>query len=307
MKVLVTGGAGFIGSHLVDALIKSGQRVVVVDNLSTGKKKFINRRAKFYRLAVESPKIKDVFRREKPEIVYHLAAQKSVGFSVVQPLFDAQVNIIGSLNILENCRVAGVKKIIFISTGGAIYGNMTEKPFRENDRENPGSPYAISKLTIDTYLRNFYSPVYQVPFVSLRLSNVFGPRQDPSGEAGVIAIFINRLLKKQPCFINGSGRQTRDFIYVKDVVLACQKAAGQGSGIYNIGTAKEISINKLYRLIAGAIKGSIKKPGYRQAVAGEVRRSVLNSSKAKKAFNWRPRYTLEQGIEETIEYFMGNN
>jgi UDP-glucose 4-epimerase len=223
MKILVTGGAGFIGSHLVDRLIKENHRVVIVDNLSTGKKEFINSKAKFYKLDIKSPKIKAVFQKEKPNFVFHLAAQKSVLFSLRNPIIDAQINIVGSLNIIENSISTGVKKFIFTSTGGAIYGQTKLIPSLETTPETPNSPYGLAKLTIDYYLNNYFSKVKKLNFVSLRLANVYGPRQDPLGEAGVIAVFVSNLLKNQPCYIYGSGKQTRDFVYVDDVISACLK------------------------------------------------------------------------------------
>ncbi|MBU1036410.1 NAD-dependent epimerase/dehydratase family protein [Patescibacteria group bacterium] len=305
MRILVTGGAGFIGSHLVDKLIEKKHKVSVIDDLSTGYKKFVNPQAKFYKVKVESLKVKKIFTVEKPEAVYHLAAQKSVNFSLKNPLADAQSNIIGSLNIFECCRLFKVKKIIFISTGGAIYGEAKVIPTAEKEQEQPTSPYAISKLTADIYLKNFYQLLYKLPFISLRLSNVYGPRQDPYGEAGVIAIFVNRLLKKQICYINGSGNQTRDFIYVDDVVEACLKSLNKGYGIYNIGSAKETSVNKLYSLIAGQILQ--KKPLYKPAIKGEIYRSALKPLKAKKGLNWQAKTNLTEGIKKTINYFQKDN
>ena len=302
-KILVTGGAGFIGSHLVDELIKKGHRVTVVDNLSTGKKSFVNSQAVFYKQDVTLASLAKVFKKARPDLVFHLAAQKSVGFSVSHPAEDARINIGGSLNVIDNCLAAGVKKFIFISTGGAIYGEARQIPTPETTAEKPDSPYGLSKLAIDNYLEKFYNRVKKLNYVSLRLANVYGPRQDPFGEAGVIAVFASNLLKKKPCHINGSGRQTRDFVYVSDVVSACLKAAGRGRGAYNIATAREISINALYQKLADIFKARSAK--HYPALPGEVFRSSLNYQKAKKVLGWQPKVTLEQGIEQTIEYFRG--
>ena len=301
MKMLVTGGAGFIGSHLVDRLVKEGHRVAVIDNLSTGQKKFINPRAKFYKLDLAKANLKGVFAKEKPEVVFHLASQKSVPFSLAHPLEDATNNIWGSLKLLENCLKFKVKKFIFTSTGGAIYGPAKEIPSKETTLERPLSPYGLSKLTVDNYLKNFYQAVKKLNGVSLRLSNVYGPRQDPQGEAGVIAIFINNLIKNKPCYIDGSGLQTRDFIYVEYVVGACLKAIKNGSGIYNVGTGKETSVKYLYHLIAGLI--SEKKPLFREPRQGDVFRSVLKIAKAKKELKWQPKIDLLRGLKLTVDYF----
>ncbi len=301
MKILVTGGAGFIGSHLVDKLIAKKHKVVVVDNLSYGKKKYVNKKAKFYKVDITKPKLKEVFSKEKPEVVFHLAAQKSVPYSLKFPLDDASNNIWGSLKVIENCLRVKTKKFIFVSTGGAIYGEAKEIPSSEKTLAKPDSPYGLTKLTIDNYLNNYYGKVKKLNYVSLRLSNVYGPRQDPLGEAGVIAIFISKLLKKQQCYINGTGRQTRDFIYVDDVVEAAVKSIRKGAGIYNIGTGKEISINMLYHLIAGLI--SDKKAKHKPSIEGEVKRSVLKINKAKKELNWQPKKDLIKGAKLTIDSF----
>jgi UDP-glucose 4-epimerase len=303
MKILVTGGAGFIGSHLVDQLVKLNHQVIVVDDLSSGFRKFINPKAKFFKLSIKSPKLKTIFDRLRPQAVFHLAAQKSVSESVRNPLADAETNIIGSLNVIECSRRIKIKKFIFISTGGAIYGDLKKGAFKESDDENPVSPYALAKWTIDKYLKNFYQPVYNFPYVSLRLSNVYGPRQDPLGEAGVAAIFCSRLLKKKKCFINGRGNQTRDFVFVNDVVEACVKSLTKGHGVYNIGVSRETTINQLYSGISNLILGSSNKAIHRQAVPGEVKRSALNYTKAKKELNWIPKISTKEGLNKTLDYF----
>jgi UDP-glucose 4-epimerase len=306
--ILVTGGAGFIGSHLVDALIERGHRVVVIDNLSTGKKENINKKAKFYKIDVCSPKIGEIFKKEKPEIVFHLAAQINVRKSVENPLFDAKVNILGSLNVIQNfvqLRTSNIKHptFIFASTGGAIYGDAKKIPTPENYPANPISPYGISKLAVENYLK-FYKENFGLKFISLRFSNVYGPRQDPKGEAGVVAIFIEKLLKGERPTIFGDGNQTRDFIFVEDAVSACLKAMeykGEKE-IFNIGTGIETSINKLYEILSKLLKTKIK-PKYALEKSGDLKRSCLDISLAKRELKWEPRYNLEKGLEKTINFF----
>ena len=305
MKVLVTGGAGFIGSHLVDRLIKEGHRVIVVDNLSTGKKENLNQKAKFYKIDICSPKIPHIFKKEKPEIIFHLAAQVDVRKSVEDPIEDAKINILGSLNLLENYKKLKLKKFIFISTGGAMYGEADIVPTPETYPENPLSPYGIEKLTIEKYL-NYYYKVFGLPYVSLRLANVYGPRQNSKGEAGVIAIFCDKMFSGEQPVINGDGKQTRDFIFVDDVVEANMLAMkSKKPGIYNIGTAKETSINTIFRKIR-ELTGSKCKKIHGPALSGEQKRSCLDFSKAKKELKWQPKYNLEEGLEKTINWFKKN-
>jgi UDP-glucose 4-epimerase len=315
MKILVTGGTGFIGSHLVDALIERGHKVVVVDNLFTGKKENINPPRtcsggiKFYKIDICSPKIGEIFKKEKPEIVFHLAAQINVRKSVEDPLFDAKVNILGSLNVIQNfIRVNSCPnsykfaKFVFASTGGAIYGEAKKIPTPEDYPANPISPYGIAKLTIENYLK-FYKENFGLKFISLRFSNVYGPRQDPKGEAGVVAIFINKLLKGERPTIFGDGNQTRDFIFVEDVVSACLKAMEYKGKkeIFNIGTGIETSINKLYEIISKLLKTKIK-PKYAPEKPGDLKRSCLDISLAKRELKWKPKYNLEEGVKKTIEW-----
>jgi len=301
MKILVTGGAGFIGSHLVDRLVTQKHQVSIIDDLSAGSKKLINPKAKFFNLDVKSPKLKEVFAKIKPDIIYHLAAQKSVTFSLKNPLADATINIWGSLKVLEEAQKYKIKKFIFFSSGGAIYCNAKDLPAHELTWSSPDSPYGISKLAVDNYLINFYGRIKKMPYVSLRPANIYGPRQNPGGEAGVIAIFINNLLQGNKCFINGTGKQTRDFVYVGDAVDAAIKAMNKGYGVYNISSGKEISMNTLYHLIAGLITDL--KPEYRPAIPGEVYRSVLKSTKAKRELGWSPNVDLIEGIKKTIAFF----
>jgi len=302
-KILVTGGAGFIGSHLVDELIEIGHKVIVIDNLSTGKKENLNPKATFYKIDICSPKISEIFKKENPEFVFHLASQINVRKAVENPVLDAKINILGSLNILENCRKFKVKKVIFSSTGGAIYGKAKKIPTPETYLENPISPYGISKLTIEKYLK-FYKENFALSFISLRFSNVYGPRQDSKGEAGVVAIFIDQLLRKKTPIIFGNGNQTRDFVFVEDVISACLKSISYKGkeSFFNIATGIETSVNALYRKIAKILKVNTK-PKYVPEKPGDLKRSCLDISKAKRELKWFPKYILEKGFFQTINYF----
>jgi len=304
MKILVTGGAGFIGSHLVDALIKRSYRVIVVDNLATGKKENINPQAKFYKLDICDKGLKTIFKKEKPDDVFHLAAQINVRYSIKNPIFDAQSNIIGSLNLLENCRQYKIKKIVFASTGGAMYGLKPKIiPTPESYPAEPTVPYGIAKLTTENYF-DFYFKILGIPFIALRLANVYGPRQDLRGEAGVIAIFTRKLLKGEQPEINGDGRQTRDYIYVDDVVkafLLAQKS--KKIGLYNIGRGQEITVNEIYNQLI-SLTGKKIRARHGPAILGEVRRSALDYKKARKDLGWEPKVELEEGIKRTIEWFL---
>jgi UDP-glucose 4-epimerase len=249
MKVLVTGGAGFIGSHLVDRLVMEGHEAVVVDNLITGKRRNINRAARLYKMDIQSWRLERVFRNERPNVVMHLAAQMDVRKSVEDPMFDAQVNILGTLNVLQQAVKHGVRKVIFSSSGGAIYGEQETYPAPETHVLKPLSPYGLSKLCGEQYL-SYFQRVSGLQAVSLRYANVYGPRQDPEGEAGVVAIFIQKMLNNEQPVINGNGRQTRDFVFVDDVVEANLAMIGQETqGTYNVGTGVETSINDLFRIL----------------------------------------------------------
>ncbi len=302
MKILVTGGAGFIGSQIIDSLVEKGVRTAIIDNLSTGKKENINPEAAFYQADIRDKAIKEIFEKERPDIVFHEAAQASVRLSVADPCMDADINIVGSLNILENCRSFGVGKIIFASSGGAIYGEQETFPAQEPHPTRPLSPYGAAKLSFEHYLE-YYRLVFGLPYVALRYSNVYGPRQDPFGEAGVVAIFTNQMLRGETPTVNGDGGQTRDYVFVKDVVAANISAMEKGvTGAYNIGTGKETSVNELY----GIIK---KKTGYTgdkahgPAKTGEQYRSVLDNGLAKKVLGWNDGISLEEGLGLTAEYF----
>lgn len=298
---IVTGGAGFIGSHLVDRLILENYKVVVIDNLSTGNKKNINPKAKFYNIDIKSSKVKEIFKKEKPDILFHYAAQIDVRKSVDDPKRDADINILGSLNLLENCREYGIKKIIFASTGGAIYGDADIIPTSESYPAHSVSPYGITKLSVEHYLYYYYK-VYNIPFTALRFSNVYGPRQNPKAEAGVIAIFIDSLLSGKKPVIFGTGRQTRDYIYVQDVIAANMLALRKGIGIFNIGTGIEITVNEVLKEIKQAIGSNVigvKGPER----LGEQQRSSLDCSKIKRELGWKYKYDFSKGIQETINRF----
>ena len=249
MNILVTGGAGFIGSHIVDAYIDNNHNVVIIDDMSRGRKEFINPKATFHQISTSDPKLANIIQKENIEIINHHAAQISVSDSVKNPVKDAKSNIIGTLQLLQNAVKCGVDKFIFASTGGAIYGEQDYFPAREDHLQKPTSPYGLSKLSVEGYLR-FYKEQYGLKSIVFRYGNVFGPRQNPNGEAGVVAIFYNRLLKGHAPIINGDGEQTRDYIFVRDVVRANLLALNlNGSDTFNVGTGKETSVNELTRLI----------------------------------------------------------
>jgi UDP-glucose 4-epimerase len=302
MKVLVTGGAGFIGSHLVDRLVMEGHEAVVVDNLATGKRRNINRAARFYKMDIQSWRLERVFRNERPNVVMHLAAQMDVRKSVEDPMFDAQVNVLGTLNVLQQAVKHGVRKVIFSSSGGAIYGEQEIYPAPEIHVTKPLSPYGLSKLCGEQYL-SYYQRVSGLQAVSLRYANVYGPRQDPEGEAGVVAIFIQKMLNNEQAVINGNGRQTRDFVFVDDVVEANLAMMGQDTqGTYNVGTGVETSINDLFRILVQHT-GSTSKEIHGPAKRGEQARSVIDNTKLRHEVSWEPRADLSDGLKKTVEYF----
>ena len=302
MKVLVTGGAGFIGSHIVDRLIQEGHDVVVVDNLSTGKRKNINRDAHFYKMDILNSRIEKIFKKEKPDLISHHAAQMDVRRSVADPIFDAQVNVLGLLNLLENAVRYGTKKVIFASSGGAVYGEQQVFPAPETHPLHPVSPYGISKLAGEHYLY-YYQQVAGLNYVALRYANVYGPRQDPFGEAGVVAIFSQKTLMNDQPIINGNGKQTRDYVFVEDVVEAHMAVIENSiKGIFNVGTGKETSVNQLFRHLVD-ISGAKVKEVYGPEKRGEQIRSVLDYAKIKKATEWEPKVELYDGLKMTVDYF----
>ncbi len=298
-KIIVTGGAGFIGSHLVDALIGQSHHVLVVDDLSSGLRQNIHQQAKFIKLDIRSSKLRSAFSRFKPHYVFHLAAQKNVRTSIENPVLDADINIAGALNVITASHSVHVKKFIFSSTGGALYGDGVPLPTPETVPPKPESPYGIAKLTVEQYL-NFFRRVHGLNSVSLRYANVYGPRQDPNGEAGVVAIFAQRLLQGQPLFVNGHGRQTRDYVYVDDVVRAnLQSMKKQNvSGEINIGTGKETSVNTLAENLL-RISQSHTPIKHRPALLGEVKRSSLEWGLAEKRLHWEPLVSFPHGLQNT--------
>ena len=303
MKILVTGGAGFIGSNIVDELIEKKHKVVIVDNLATGNIKNVNKKAKFYKVSVcDKKKIDEIFKKEKIDIVIHHAAQLDVRKSVEDPCFDADVNIKGALNILEACKNTKVKKIIFASSGGTIYGECGSKAPDEKAFANPLSPYGVAKLSVEHYIKA-YSELYGLKYTILRYANVYGPRQDVNGEAGVVAIFIGRMSQNKEFFIFGDGKQLRDYVYVKDVVSANIKSLTKGNNeVINIGTNKTTSVTKLATELSKII-GYKNKPVFKPKRNGELFKSFLNISKAKKILGWQPKVDIVKGLKNTVEYF----
>ncbi len=302
IKVLVTGGAGFIGSHLVDRLVQEGNQVIVIDNLSTGKRKQVNKKAQFYKMDIRSKRIERVFRKERPLIVVHLAAQMNVRLSTEDPVFDADVNILGTLNLLEHAVKHGVRKVSFASSGGAVYGEQEVFPAAESHRTDPLSPYGISKLAGEKYLA-YYTNTTGLRHVVLRFGNVYGPRQEPEGEAGVIAIFSKLMLEGGQPIINGTGKQTRDFVYVDDVVESIMVTIGEDiQGIFNVGTGQEATVNECYGIIK-ELTNSFCKDLYGAAKKGEQFRSVLDVMKLRKGFDWDPQVSLPEGLKMTVEFF----
>lgn len=302
MKILVTGGAGFIGSHIVDACIDAGHDVFVIDNLSSGVKEFVHPKAKLYETDICSHEMRALFEQERPEIIFHHAAQIDVRRSVTDPMFDANVNIVGSLNLFECARNVGTKKIVFASTGGAIYGEQDYFPADERHPTRPLSPYGITKMCVENYLR-FYKDVYGIDYVVLRYANVYGPRQNPHGEAGVIAIFADRLLNGKIPVINGDGSQTRDFVFVGDVVRANMKAMSFGSSdFFNVGTGKETDINSVFSHLRRWLNPTVTAT-HGTAKPGEQKRSVISYGKIKEKLGWEPTQSIEEGIRITSDFF----
>jgi len=302
MRILVSGGAGFIGSHVVETYINAGHEVIVVDDLSTGKRENLHPKARFVQADIQDPAVRQLIIQEKIDILNHHAAQMDVRRSVADPLFDAHVNILGMLNLLEGAREAGVKKVIFASSGGTVYGEQESFPASEAHHTHPICPYGVSKRTGEHYLY-FYQTEYRLPYIALRYANIYGPRQDPHGEAGVVAIFTIRLLSGQQPVINGDGNQTRDYVFVGDVARANLAALQVDyTGPINIGTGIETNVNQLFghlRTLAGSSAPEIHGP----AKPGESRRSVLAWDRAAQVLGWRPEVKLEDGLRQTVEFF----
>jgi len=304
MKILVTGGCGFIGSHLAEKLAGQGHEVIVMDNLSSGDVRNLAPGIRLAEMDIRDSQAGGFILQEKPEVIYHLAAQIDVRKSEEDPFLDTDINIKGSVNILKSfASLEGKKKLVFASTGGAIYGDTDTIPTPETVEPFPLCPYGISKLAVEKYLF-YYSSFYGLDFTVLRFANVYGPRQNARAEAGVVAIFTRRLMDNLGTVIYGDGRQTRDFIYVKDVVSACETAMSSGvRGVFNVGTGRETEIDTLLEMIKKET-GSGAERAYAPARKGEVRRSCLSPAKLLKATGWRPVYSLEEGIRETVRWFM---
>ncbi len=302
MKILITGGAGFIGSHIADACLKAGFRTHIVDNLTTGSIKNVPEEATFHQLDIRNDAVERLWKQERYTILIHAAAQMNVRKSVEDPIMDADINVLGSLNLLEAGRKYGLRQVIFSSTGGAIYGEPQFTPQDENHPVLPVSPYGITKHTLENYL-HYYTNEYDIQSVSLRYSNVFGPRQNSKGEAGVVAIFTEKLLNGEQCVINGNGEQTRDYVYVDDVVQANMKAINaKKSETYNVGTGVETSVNKLYHKIRYLINPDAEAQ-HGPAMPGEQQRSVIDAGKLSRELKWEQNYSLDKGLKKTVEWF----
>ncbi len=306
MNICVTGGAGFIGSHIADAYIAHGHRVAVIDNLSTGKRGNINPKATFYECDVASPEIHKIFERERFDVLNHHAAQMDVRVSVRDPKFDATTNILGGINIYEASHNHGVKKVIFASSGGTVYGEQQEFPANESHPTHPVSPYGISKLTNEHYLF-FYKNEYGLDYAALRYGNVFGPRQNPHGEAGVVAIFAKKLLDNTQPIINGDGMNTRDYIYISDIVAANVAALSDNiSGSYNVGAGRERTVVEIFDALAKLTNSPLQRH-HGDAKPGEQRRVYIDSTKFHNACSWQPKVSFEKGLMQTVEFFRNNS
>jgi len=302
LKILVTGGAGFIGSHFADHLIKAGHSVVVIDNLSSGTTLNLPPEAEFIEIDIRHDKLDEVFRKHQFDAIYHLAAQMDVRYSVKYPLEDLDINIGGSVRLLELCRKFGVKKFVFASTGGAIYGEQDVFPAPESHPMRPISPYGVSKLSVERYMY-FYHNEYQINGTVLRFANVFGPRQNPHGEAGVVAIFCSRLLSGEQAFVNGDGLQTRDYVFVRDVArMAVMALPLEGFQTFNIGTGIETDVVTLFDRLNELTGGKMKRL-HKDALAGEQRRSSIDSSYATTTLGWKPEVNLVEGLDQTVDFF----
>lgn len=311
MRALVTGGAGFIGSTLVDRLLAEGHAVDVVDDLSSGSlANLADARSdpdhdfQFHRLDIRDASVADLVERRRPEVVFHLAAQIDVRVSVADPVLDAMINVVGSLNVLEGARRAGTRKVVFASSGGTIYGDPggDALPIKESQPQIPISPYGVAKKAVGDYLAA-YRELHQLDYTALALANVYGPRQDPHGEAGVVAIFAGRLLSGEPCTIFGDGAQTRDYVYVDDVVDSFVRAGEKGGGlVINIGTGVETSVNDLYGTMA-RVAGVDRAAVFAPAREGEVPRSALDASRAAMQLGWTPWTDLATGSAAVLDYF----
>lgn len=301
MEALVTGGAGFIGSHIVDLLIAEGHEVTVVDNLRTGNRQNVNPRARFFEMDVASPYFASLIETVQPEVVFHQAAQMSVKASTDDPLYDAQVNVLGLVNVLEACATHGVRKVVFASSG-ATFGNPIYLPMDEDHPQRPESPYGISKMVGEQYLR-YYALDRGVTFTALRYGNVYGPRQDSRGEAGVVAIFTRQLLTGQTPTIHWDGEQVRDYVYVRDVARANLLAATAGDGdCLCIGTGRGTTVNQIFDLLCDIV-GTRVQPSRAPRRPGDLRTACFNPERAQRVLKWEPRVRLDEGLRETVAWF----
>jgi UDP-glucose 4-epimerase len=301
MRVLVTGGAGFIGSHLTDALVDRGDEVLVVDDLSTGERAYVNPSAAFEELDIRTPEAAALVQSWRPDAICHLAAQMSVSRSVREPLFDAGVNLSGALNVLEAARAAGAR-FVFASTGGALYGDADVLPTPESAPAWPVSPYGVAKLAFEHYL-HAYRAQHGLEYVALRYANVYGPRQNPHGEAGVVAIFCLRLLSGQQAVINGDGTFTRDYVYVDDVVRANLAALDRGVvGHFNVGTGRQVDVNEIFHQVVDRL-GVEAEEVHGPARPGDQRTSALDWGLIERELGWRPQVELEDGLTRTATWF----
>jgi len=301
MKIVVTGGAGFIGSHVADRLVEEGHEVYIIDSLVTGQMEWINPGARFENIDICDDKIFEVITKIKPDVVFHYAALIDIRISRDNPVYDAEKNIIGSLKLLEAARKNSVKRFVFASTAG-VYGEKESLPVKEEMLPDPLMPYAIGKLSVEHYVRQFYCRK-GLNCAVFRFGNVYGPRQGVAGEAGVVGIFIDKIMKEEEITVFGSGNQTRDFIYVSDVVeFNARVLENKTTGLFNIGTGVESSINDLHRIM-GEVAGKKVRVEYREKVEGELDRSALDNSKAVKALGYQPLIGLEQGIQKTLQFY----
>ena len=303
---IVTGGAGFIGSHLVDALVKRNYRVIVIDDLSTGSKENVNPKAIFKKLDIREPAAAALVKKLKPDVIFHLAAQISIPVSVKDPVMDAETNVMATLRLLEAAETAKVRKFIFAGTGGALSSEKVRLPTDEKNAAAPQSPYAIAKVASEFY-GAFFREARGLPFMTFRFANVYGPRQNPHGEAGVIAIFCKRMLAKEQIRINGTGLQTRDYIFVSDVVDALLKGLDKTktAGPYHVGTGKETTVKELFQTLS-KLNGYAEKPVKGPADVGAPKRSALDSGKLRRETGWRPKTKLEDGLRKTAAWFKTN-
>lgn len=302
MKILITGGAGFIGSHVVDGYIKEGHEVIAVDNLSSGKRSNLPKTVRLIKMDIRDKRLEEIFKKERFDVLNHHAAQIDVRKSVGEPAYDAQVNVVGTINLLNFSRVYGVKKFIFASSGGAMYGDDVKLPVKEGTPENPLSPYGVAKKASEMYITCF-NRLHKLDYTILRYANVYGPRQDPKGEAGVVAIFTSKMLRGIRPTIFGDGKQIRDYVYVKDVVQASLLSIKKDCpSIFNIGTGIPTSVSQLFKKLA-SITNFKGEPIYTSGRPGELLRSCLDSNRARSVLNWSPRWTIEDGLIETVRFF----